>query len=103
MSASVSGPVSQVTVALPARLAGIARTCAISWACWGACSAAWRKNERIAASLALRVGMLLPRSFSRWVRNAPIVSASRSVTCSWCGWRPARAAAKASSRVKVSR
>jgi hypothetical protein len=32
----------------------------------------------MAASRALRVRTLLPRSFSRWLRNAPTVCASRS-------------------------
>ena len=45
------------------RLAGMASTRAISAACSGARSDAYRNSARIAVSRALRVAALLPRSF----------------------------------------
>src|SRR6185312_281798 len=57
-----------------------------AWSRWR--SAAKLNSAWIAASRALRVRTLLPRSFSRWSRNAPITGASRSVISSADGLRP---------------
>ena len=72
------------------RLDGMASTRAISAACSGACSDAYRNSARIAVSRALRVVALLPRSFSRWAGNAPMSAASRSPRSSCAGSFPLR-------------
>ena len=78
MSASSSSWARKQTMVVSVRLAGMASTRAISAACSGARSDAYRNSARIAVSRALRVAALLPRSSSRWVRNAPMSAASRS-------------------------
>ena len=59
------------------RLGGIARTWLITAACSGARAAAYLNKEWIAASLALRVALPLPRCCSRCCRNCPMSAASR--------------------------
>jgi hypothetical protein len=56
---------------------GMARTRAMSAACSGQRRAACENSEWIAASRLLRVVTELPRSCSRWSRNAPTNDASR--------------------------
>ncbi len=75
----------------------------MSAACSGWRSAANRNSEWIAASRALRVRALLPRSCSRWSRNAAISGASRSAMSSWLGGLPVRWAVNTISSRSVSR
>ena len=77
--ASVSVAVRNVTIVWSARLGGMARTRSMSAACSGWRRAAKLNREWIAASRALRVRIVLPRSRSMWSRNALITGASRSV------------------------
>ena len=52
--------------------------------------ATYLKNDRIAASLVLRLRALLPREVSTKSRNLPTRSASMSVTRRSVDWRPRR-------------
>jgi hypothetical protein len=75
----------------------------MSAACSGWRRAAKLNREWIAASLALRLRIVLPRSRSMWSRNALITGASRSVKSSRHGTAPVRFAEKLRSSRMASR